>query len=537
MEKPTVVAKQLVPKFKSKSMVNLDILRKNEPVITAVEGVDHNKDKMQSLHMSLLNINYEIMIQNQPDIFDEIARKVEEKRAAVRQELLLAAEAAAAVTSTREKSSSRAKSLAIPEQPQQPQQRKKSFIDKYILSRFLPDTTRSKQMLDDFNQNNKLGLRLTQLETHLLFGGDSESTNTFNNEYFRSSHSPLPSLVEFYATNNHRSGSKKKSCAASKHAEVVTANPILMVDQVIETRAYDPNYLSIRSIDGMNSVTAAADNIASRLAKRRLIDLYLEMGGRGSFSSCAPFEDESLAEGDIKSLNKNNISKTSTPTTSRKSFNQNTNHLQNQPMILQRQPASHANGNREAKKRLVTVNNPIVNTNTTVITNISTTAGKKTIQANNHLCANDFSQHVTGGLGGTSKSSNSSDYILRNSSIFSGSNIVNNARLRICNKANNERKALKVLIIIFLVFVLFWTPFFLINAVSAFCGGDRCEFISDNLLLVTTWLGYASSSINPIVYTMFNKSFRIAFINLLKCQTQQSNRHMIKEKVFLLIKI
>lgn len=89
------------------------------------------------------------------------------------------------------------------------------------------------------------------------------------------------------------------------------------------------------------------------------------------------------------------------------------------------------------------------------------------------------------------------------------------------NVAQNEKKALKVLIIIFSVFVTLWSPYFVINMLNVLC--EKCT----NVLLsnyeslvysVLTWLGYLSSMANPIVYTMFNKSFRTAFINILKCK-------------------
>ncbi|RNA36464.1 5-hydroxytryptamine receptor 2B [Brachionus plicatilis] len=87
--------------------------------------------------------------------------------------------------------------------------------------------------------------------------------------------------------------------------------------------------------------------------------------------------------------------------------------------------------------------------------------------------------------------------------------------------AQNEKKALKVLIIIFIVFVSLWCPFFVLNFTSGFC--DQCIhdlFLKYESLVYTfiLWLGYMSSMANPIVYTMFNKSFRTAFINILKCK-------------------
>lgn len=78
---------------------------------------------------------------------------------------------------------------------------------------------------------------------------------------------------------------------------------------------------------------------------------------------------------------------------------------------------------------------------------------------------------------------------------------------------NNERKAMRVLLIIFSIFVILWTPFFIINLLSCFM-----DQISPILISVATWLGYCSSCANPIIYTIFSRSFRRAFINILTCR-------------------
>jgi len=115
-------------------------------------------------------------------------------------------------------------------------------------------------------------------------------------------------------------------------------------------------------------------------------------------------------------------------------------------------------------------------------------------------------------------------------SIFSQTeNWSNHSNIRI-SKARNERKALKVLIIIFIVFVCLWSPFFLFNTLSAFCKSDKCFFLTQNMLMPITWLGYISSMVNPIVYTMFSNNFRKAVFNLLKCKTVNPN---LQRSIFL----
>jgi hypothetical protein len=81
------------------------------------------------------------------------------------------------------------------------------------------------------------------------------------------------------------------------------------------------------------------------------------------------------------------------------------------------------------------------------------------------------------------------------------------------NSANNERKAMRVLLIIFSIFVLLWTPFFIITLLSCFIADIHPVLIS-----IATWLGYCSSCANPIIYTIFSRAFRRAFINILTCQ-------------------
>ncbi|CAF3667742.1 unnamed protein product [Adineta steineri] len=79
--------------------------------------------------------------------------------------------------------------------------------------------------------------------------------------------------------------------------------------------------------------------------------------------------------------------------------------------------------------------------------------------------------------------------------------------------ASNERKAMRVLLIIFSIFVILWTPFFVINLLSCFINDIHPIFIS-----IATWLGYCSSGANPIIYTIFSRAFRRAFVNILTCR-------------------
>ncbi|XP_025155362.1 uncharacterized protein LOC109504153 isoform X2 [Harpegnathos saltator] len=80
-----------------------------------------------------------------------------------------------------------------------------------------------------------------------------------------------------------------------------------------------------------------------------------------------------------------------------------------------------------------------------------------------------------------------------------------------------EQKATKVLGVVFFTFVILWAPFFVLNLVPAVC--PDCERRIDRKFYdLVTWLGYASSMVNPIFYTIFNKVFREAFKKVLLCR-------------------
>ncbi|XP_074040670.1 5-hydroxytryptamine receptor 2A isoform X2 [Leptinotarsa decemlineata] len=86
------------------------------------------------------------------------------------------------------------------------------------------------------------------------------------------------------------------------------------------------------------------------------------------------------------------------------------------------------------------------------------------------------------------------------------------------NSVATEQKASKVLGIVFFTFVLCWSPFFILNILFAVC--PDCEVPKD-VVVVCLWLGYVSSTINPIIYTVFNRTFRAAFIRLLLCRCRR----------------
>lgn len=89
--------------------------------------------------------------------------------------------------------------------------------------------------------------------------------------------------------------------------------------------------------------------------------------------------------------------------------------------------------------------------------------------------------------------------------------------------ATKERKASKVLGIIFAVFLLLWTPFFVVNILSVVCG-SCLDALGATVMSSLVWLGYSSSLANPIVYTMFSTSFRTVFYRIVTCRVCRRRR-------------
>nr|XP_034989812.1 5-hydroxytryptamine receptor 2B isoform X2 [Zootoca vivipara] len=85
----------------------------------------------------------------------------------------------------------------------------------------------------------------------------------------------------------------------------------------------------------------------------------------------------------------------------------------------------------------------------------------------------------------------------------------------------NEQRASKVLGIVFFLFLLMWCPFFITNITSVLCTSCSKEFIQ-TLMEIFVWIGYVSSGVNPLVYTLFNRTFREAFGRYITCNYQTS---------------
>uniref|UniRef100_A0A8C3JEC4 G-protein coupled receptors family 1 profile domain-containing protein n=1 Tax=Calidris pygmaea TaxID=425635 RepID=A0A8C3JEC4_9CHAR len=86
-----------------------------------------------------------------------------------------------------------------------------------------------------------------------------------------------------------------------------------------------------------------------------------------------------------------------------------------------------------------------------------------------------------------------------------------------------ERRFTVVLAVVMGAFVLCWFPFFFTYSLGAVCG-EGCR-VSKPLFSFFFWIGYCNSSLNPLIYTLFNRDFRAAFRRLLAVPRRTQTHH------------
>ncbi|XP_042317039.1 alpha-2A adrenergic receptor [Sceloporus undulatus] len=79
-------------------------------------------------------------------------------------------------------------------------------------------------------------------------------------------------------------------------------------------------------------------------------------------------------------------------------------------------------------------------------------------------------------------------------------------------RQNREKRFTFVLAVVIGVFVVCWFPFFFTYTLTALC--QSCP-VPDTLFKFFFWFGYCNSSLNPVIYTIFNHDFRRSFKKIL----------------------
>jgi len=80
--------------------------------------------------------------------------------------------------------------------------------------------------------------------------------------------------------------------------------------------------------------------------------------------------------------------------------------------------------------------------------------------------------------------------------------------------ALKEHKAFVTLGVVMGAFLLCWLPFFLWYLTVTMCG-KACP-CPDSVVVTLFWIGYFNSTLNPVIYAMTNRDFKLAFIGILK---------------------
>uniref|UniRef100_A0AAV2JQH4 G-protein coupled receptors family 1 profile domain-containing protein n=1 Tax=Knipowitschia caucasica TaxID=637954 RepID=A0AAV2JQH4_KNICA len=91
-------------------------------------------------------------------------------------------------------------------------------------------------------------------------------------------------------------------------------------------------------------------------------------------------------------------------------------------------------------------------------------------------------------------------------------------RSRWKGRENREKRFTFVLAVVMGAFVLCWFPFFFTYTLKALC--ESCS-VSKTVFKLFFWFGYCNSSLNPVIYTVFNQDFRRSFRKILCRQKQR----------------
>uniref|UniRef100_A0AC34QHC6 G-protein coupled receptors family 1 profile domain-containing protein n=1 Tax=Panagrolaimus sp. JU765 TaxID=591449 RepID=A0AC34QHC6_9BILA len=78
------------------------------------------------------------------------------------------------------------------------------------------------------------------------------------------------------------------------------------------------------------------------------------------------------------------------------------------------------------------------------------------------------------------------------------------------SRSVSDQKARLTLGVIMGTFLICWLPFFIVNIWRSL----NPTFFPQHVFQIVTWLGYANSTANPVIYGIFNRDFRTAFTKI-----------------------
>lgn len=137
-----------------------------------------------------------------------------------------------------------------------------------------------------------------------------------------------------------------------------------------------------------------------------------------------------------------------------------------------------------------------------------------------------FSAHKNaGGNSSTASDNGTKSAKLKRLAYYAGNSVRNvamgsaNSRNNKLNTIRREYKATKTLAIITFVFIVMWSPYYLIFLLQTVCA-DCFIFknFASHIWHQTLWLGWANSYVNCILYLYFSRKLRNSIINTLLCR-------------------
>uniref|UniRef100_A0A1I8HAH7 G_PROTEIN_RECEP_F1_2 domain-containing protein n=1 Tax=Macrostomum lignano TaxID=282301 RepID=A0A1I8HAH7_9PLAT len=103
------------------------------------------------------------------------------------------------------------------------------------------------------------------------------------------------------------------------------------------------------------------------------------------------------------------------------------------------------------------------------------------------------------------------------------------ASAAVSRQINSESKATKTLGLILGCFYACWFPFFLMYIACPFTL-DNCSGLPAWAVTLITWIGYANSGINPLLYGSNQREFRLAYLRLLGCRRESDLRYLRSDR-------
>lgn len=97
------------------------------------------------------------------------------------------------------------------------------------------------------------------------------------------------------------------------------------------------------------------------------------------------------------------------------------------------------------------------------------------------------------------------------------------------NINSSKKRVIKMLVTVTIAFAVCWFP---LHTIHYFIYFDTQTFqcMSLYLVLLSFWLGHANSAINPVLYVIFNKTFRRAFLQALHIESYSSLNSIARKR-------